>query len=165
MSGASRTRIIALTVATAGVLSGLGISSASAKPDPHLMPNVPGVGDSGGLLGPGPQITVYGGAVKLRGGHTVQIEVECLTSTQMGCSGDLGLDDAAGRRVASAEFDLDEDQSEGVFLTLPADAKRRAARRKGWKLTAVASGVDSLGRSTTETTGVRVRARRKLKSD
>ena len=46
------------------------------------------------------------------------------------------------------------------MLVLPAGAKRRAARAKGWKLRAVASIADSLGRSATDAAGVTVRVRR-----
>jgi hypothetical protein len=163
MSPPPKSRIIGLTVAALATVA--GVSSAQAHYDgPDYTPNAPVVGDTGGLAGPGPQINVYGGAVRLRGGNTVEVGVECVTSTEMGCSGSLQLADAGGRRVASTDVELAEGQGEGVFLELPAAAKRRAARKTGWHLTATATGVDNLGRSATDTAAVRVWTRRGRKS-
>ena len=156
-----RIRITGIAVATALVAGAAWAPGGSAHfESPQILPDVPGVGNPEGMFGPGPHVSVYGGPVRLRPERTIQVELRCTSSTEAGCRGALELADRAGRHLASADLDLYEGQAEGVLLELPAGAKRRAARPKGWKLRALASVTDSLGRSATDAAGVTVRVRR-----
>ena len=151
----------ALATATVAAGYGFGLTAAGAHfQPPQIVPDLPGVGNPMGIKGPGPEVTVSGGRVWISRDNSIRIEVECVTSTQAGCDGALALTDAAGRRVTSAPFELPESQMQSVFLKLPAYAKRRVARPRGWSLTAAASASDSLGREDADSARVTVKAAR-----
>lgn len=152
-------RTTALAVATAAAMAVIGVAPAAAthRP-PDGLPDVPGIGEPGGVFGAGPQVAINGGRVWLGRANSVHIEVVCSTSTKQGCSGALELFEGH-RAIGSSAFDLVEAEGESVFLSLPSEARRRARPARGWKLTAVATATDNLGRSGSDTASVRIRRR------
>ncbi len=152
---ATRPAVLATMVAAPILLAG----TAQAKPWPDPVPDVPGVGDPRGVAGPPPDVRIQSRRERLFRGGLAWIEVECTTSTEVGCSGTLRIEGAGGQNLATGEFELQERQAASVAVIVPAKAARKARRKRGLKVTGIATARDSLGRAADDVAAIRLIAR------
>lgn len=153
-------RIAQWLAVTALVGTAAFAQAAAGKPPRDPVPNLPGIGDPRGIVGASPEVAVSGGHEFVTRRRLAWIEVGCSTSTEMGCSGVLELRSPIGRSIGSARREIPESEESSFPIILPRAVARRASRRAGIKVIAVAEATDSLGRAAGDSARIRLVARR-----
>lgn len=139
-------------------LFGVGSANAQAKPW-EWPPDQPVVGDPSGVDGPGPKLAI-GRRAWLMGARTVWIGVYCDSSTDMDCRGHLEVSGPYGANVETAHLELYDEQVTNVAIELSRPGVR-SARRSGLRLMGTATVTDNLGRTATDTAGIKVGRRKR----